>query len=480
MSDSVSRLLLGVTLVIAATLAACAVNPATGSRELSLVSESQEIAMGRQSDPGIVAQYGLHPDSALQRYVRDLGLRLAAVSERPDLPWTFRVLDDASINAFALPGGFIYVTRGILAHMTSEAQLAGVLGHEIGHVTARHSANQMSRAQLAQVGLVAGMIFSETVRDNAGLANAGLGLTFLKFGRDDENQADELGIRYMTREGYDPRELAGVMEMLDRSSSLGQPEGRAPEWLSTHPFPENRVENILAQVERGDLVPPAAIVRRTAFLRQIDNTVFGVDPREGYLDGGTFYHPELAFQFSPPSGWQFQNGKTAVLMGPAENDALIQFTLESEEPLAAARAFAGQQGVTSSAPQQTTINGHPSAFLDFRAQTEQGEVAGRAHWIRQDGRTYHFLGYAPAQRWNARSGAYASTVNSFATVTDSDVLNVQPARLNLVELAGAEPMSTFLERYPSSIEDQRVAIINQVRLDGVLPEGLAKRVVGGR
>ena len=213
---------LALVLAVAASFAvvtSCAVNPATGQREFSLVSEGQEIAMGREADPQIVAQLGLYPDSAVQRYVSDLGLRLAAQSERPDLPWTFRVLDDPTVNAFALPGGFIYITRGILTHLESEAQLVGVLGHEIGHVTARHSASQMSRAQLAQIGLVAGMVFSETVRDYAGVASQSLGLLFLKFGRDDESQADELGIRYMTRVGYDPRELAGVMTMLSRTSS---------------------------------------------------------------------------------------------------------------------------------------------------------------------------------------------------------------------------------------------------------------------
>ena len=206
--------------LLGASVAACAVNPATGARELSFVGEGQEIAMGRQSDPGIVAQMGLYPDSSVQRYVSELGLRMAAVSERPDLPWTFRVLDDPTVNAFALPGGFVYITRGILTHLTSEAQLAGILGHEIGHVTARHSVTQMSRTQLAQIGLVVGMVFSETVREYGGLAAQGIGLLSLSYGRDDELESDHLGLRYMTRLGYEPRELAGVMGMLARSSEL--------------------------------------------------------------------------------------------------------------------------------------------------------------------------------------------------------------------------------------------------------------------
>ena len=174
------------TVVVA--IGSCATNPATGRRQLSLVSERQEITMGFQNDTGIVQQLGVYPDSGLQRYVRGLGEKLAAVSERPSLPWSFRVVDDPVVNAFAVPGGFIYVTRGLLAHMNSEAQLAAVLGHEIGHVTARHSVEQLSRAQLAQVGLGVGMVFSETVRQYGQVAGAGLGVLFLKFGRDDETK----------------------------------------------------------------------------------------------------------------------------------------------------------------------------------------------------------------------------------------------------------------------------------------------------
>ena len=203
-------------LLIAVATVTCARNPATGKRELMLVSESQEIAMGQENDPAIVAQMGLVADSGLQRYVRDLGMALAKKSERPNLPWSFRVLDDPTINAFAVPGGFIYVTRGILAHMNSEAELVMVLGHEVGHVTARHSAAQMSQQQLAQVGLMTGMVLAPELAQYAQAAQQGLGMLFLKFGRDDERQSDELGLRYMLRTGHDPRQAPQMFTMLTR------------------------------------------------------------------------------------------------------------------------------------------------------------------------------------------------------------------------------------------------------------------------
>src|SRR5437867_8470510 len=218
------------TLVLALTLiVGCARNPATGKTELMLVSESQEIQMGQQADSQVIQSIGLYPDPAWQSYVSDLGRRLAATSERPNLPWTFRVVDDPAVNAFAIPGGFVYVTRGILSHMTNEAQLATVMGHEIGHVTARHTAHQMSREQVANLGLAIGGIASSLVAKYAGVASQALGVLFLKFSRDNENQADELGVRYSSRGNYDSREMVNVMRMLVKIEA--QSGGRLPEWL---------------------------------------------------------------------------------------------------------------------------------------------------------------------------------------------------------------------------------------------------------
>jgi len=458
----------------------CAVNPATGERQLLFIGEDREIEIGRQNDPAIVAQYGLYPDSALQRYVREIGLRMARASERPELPWTFRVLDDPTINAFALPGGFIYVTRGILAHFENEAQLAGVLGHEIGHVTGKHGAEQMSRGQLTQGLLIGGAIASSAVRENFDLAQGLTGLTMLKFGRDDENQADELGVRYMTGLGYDPRELAGVMEMLSASSALASPGARLPEWQSTHPDPENRVQSILSRVERNQLVPTDPVVERDEFLERIDGMVYGQNPREGYMDEGIFHHPDLAFRFVPPSGWQVQNQKQAVFALSPEQDAIFQLTIAQDEPLPAARAFVAEQGVSGTTPVERTVNGLPFALAEFSAETEQGTVRGEVGFVRYGDLTYRLLGYAPATRWPDRASAVRDAIRSFRSETSPAVLNVQPARIEIVPLSGPEPMSAFLERYPSTAPDAEVALMNQVPVDGVLRGGSAKRVVGGR
>lgn len=468
-----SRALMALVLMGGTLIGGCAVNPATGERQLMFMSRDQEIDIGRSNDVQIVAQMGLYPDSSMQRYVRGLGERLAATSEMPDLPWTFRVLDDPAINAFALPGGFVYVTRGIMAHMTSEAQLVGVLGHEIGHVTARHGANQASRAQLAQVGLIAGAVFSETIAENIGLAGGLTGLLFMKFGRDDESQADALGIRYMTRLSYDPRELAGVMRMLDRSS--GPDGGRLPEWQSTHPDPANRVTAILDQVDR-DGVPANPIVEAASFVNRMDGVTFGVNPREGFIEDRTFHHPELAFRFTIPSGWQLQNTKQAVLTG--SDAAQVVLTLEAGTANEAFTRFRGLEGITISAAGQDQINGLSAWVGRFTATTSDGSFRGLVAFVEMDGNTYRLMGLTTPAGWNANRVALESTVMSFARETDVDILARQPNRLDVVTLRSATALSDFMSRQPSVVGAGVVGLINQVaEADGVLGPGAVKRVV---
>ncbi len=469
-------------LLLLTVLGGCAVNPATGAREISLVGEGQEIAMGQQSDPGIVAQMGLYPDSSVQRYVRDIGLRMAAISERPDLPWTFRVLDDPTVNAFALPGGFVYITRGILTHLNSEAQLAGILGHEIGHVTARHSVSQMSRTQLAQLGLAVGMVFSETVRDYGGLAAQGLGLLSLSYGRDDELESDHLGLRYMTRLGYEPRELAGVMNMLARHSALHADEGgRVPEWMSTHPYPENRIERIFAEIEATPAYQdPSLVVDEAEYLARLDGIVFGENPRDGFVGDGAYHHPDLAFRFDVPSGWNLFNGREAVQLQPQEGQGLtglVDLRLESNEPTAAAREFVGQEGIRTGSIQEGSVNGNASASVPFQATNQDGELAGEMTWIRHDGATYAFMALSSAQGWTSFSPAAEDVVQSFREEADPDILRIQPLVLSVATLPEPTEWAAFLRAYPSVVADPVVAVINQVREGDTLERGPAKHVV---
>lgn len=463
-------------IVLALTLVAfgttCATNPATGRRELSLVSESQEIAIGQQGERETLQSMQLVPDSALQQYVRSVAQRMAASSERPALPWSFHVLDDAAVNAFAYPGGPIFITRGILTHMTSEAELAGVLGHEIGHVTARHTAQMISRAQLAQIGLVAGSILSETVAQFAGVASQGLGLLFMKFGRDAEYQADELGFRYMTKDGYDPREMSSMFTMLTRQSAMGG-AGRLPEWQSTHPDPENRVARNDQRVAALTGAVPAQMKRNEeAFLRRLDGLVFGENPREGFFTGTTFNHPDLRFRFVFPDGWKTQNQPTAVVGMSAAQDAIVQLSFAKGTPSEALRTFLGQQGITAGRTSTNPVNGLTAATGEFSAQTQQGgTLAGLATFVQYDGRTYQLLGYTTSAKYRGYSDAFFRSLQSFNRLTDQAALNVQPRRVHTVRLQRDMTIDAFHRANPSAISFEYVALINGVQPGALLKAG---------
>src|SRR5947207_13820374 len=426
----------------------CAVNPATGSRQLMLISESQEIAMGRDYDNQVVASIGLYPDSGLQRYLQQFGARLAATSEPPNLPWSFRVVDDPVVNAFALPGGYIYVTRGILAHLNSEAELAGVVGHEIGHVTARHSASQMTKQQLAQVGLVVGAIASPEFGRYTGLAGQALGVLFLKYSRDNERQADDLGLRYMRRVNYDPREMPHVFEMLTHVSQA-QGGGWVPEWLATHPDPENRRGRIEQEVAALPQSFSGVAVNRDPYLRQLDGLVFGNNPREGYFKGTRFFHPEVRFRFAFPDGLTTSNGRQAVIAVSPEKDAAVELSVAKERTMdAAASSFLAQRGYTSGYPVRTSVGGLPAVSAAFAAATENGTLRGTALFVEHDGAVYRLVGYAAEAHWPAVQPVAERALQSFARLTDPAALAVQPQRLDIVKLEQGTTIEALARQRP--------------------------------
>ena len=476
-----SLLLAGFSVGLAAGPLGCARNPVTGKSELSLVSESQEIQMGQQAAQEVAQTIGFYDNAALQSYVAGIGMRMAAESERPKLPWEFHVVDDAAVNAFAIPGGFIYVTRGLLGAINTEAELASVLGHEIGHVTHRHSVQQMSKAQLAQLGLGVGSILSSDIAKFGQLASAGLGLLFLKYGRDAENQADQSGLRYALKENYDVREMPKVFQTLGRISQAGG-GGRLPEWLSTHPDPESRIQRTQKMLDTIQ-VPAGAIVDREDYLRHIQGISYGEDPRQGYFEGTHFYHPKMRFQLTFPEGWKTQNMPQAVVAGSPNQDAIIQLGLAGQvSPQQAARQFLSQQGVQAGDMSSASINGLPATSSYFQAQTEQGTIQGIVSFISYGGQTFGLMGYTPAGKLTSYDRVFQNTIRSFSELRDASKINVQPARLELVRVSRQMTLQDFNAQHPSSIPIEQLAIINELEgPSSVIPAGQSvKRVVGGR
>ena len=478
----VQDLVLGSTLLasVLLTVSACAVNPATGQRQFMLISESEEIEMGREADGPITESFGLYESEALRALVTNLGNDMASRSERPALPWSFKLVDDPMVNAFALPGGFIFITRGIMAALNSEAELAGVIGHEIGHVTARHTASRMSTQQLQTVGLGVGSVLSSDVASVAGVLSAGLGLLNLRYSRGDESQSDELGVRYMTRAGYDPNALVGVFQTLALAGGGG---GSVPGWATTHPDPVNREEDVREIIAASGQDFSEYTRRGEEYLQSLDGMTFGQDPRQGFFDEETFFHPDMAFALDFPRGWTTVNQTSQVGAISSDETALVVLTIETGETDAerALSSFLRQDDVRGSGSRRTSVNGRSGWEASFTADTEGGGLRGAVLFVEHGGAVFRLLGYADASAWRSQEGTVLGTIESFRPVSDPDILGVEPARIEIVRLPSRMTLQQFIDQYPSTVDDEQIAMINRLTLDESIAGGtLLKRVAGGR
>ncbi len=454
------------------TFNSCAVNPVTGKRELSLLSEGQEVALGAQSDPAIVAQYGLYDDKKLATFIDTMGQKMARESHRPHLQFYFRVLDSPVINAFALPGGYVYFTRGILGYMNSEAEVAGVLGHEIGHVTARHGAKAYTRAQIAQMGLAAGTIFSETFRQYSDVAAQSIGLLFLKFGRDQERQSDKLGVKYSTTIGYDAKNMSHFFGTLNRlRSESGQ---SLPDWQSTHPNPVERESTTLRLAEEAQVNAAGKRYKtsRESYLALIDGLIFGEDPRQGFVENNMFYHPQMDFQFPVPTGWQLQNSPQMVQMVNQEQSAGIQFTLAQEKSARAAadKFVTDSKGeVTISTNRRT--NGLITEIRQINLTTEQGALTVLSYFIEKGQNVYVFHGFSSDAKFSSNQKYFQSTMNGFDRLKNQKARLVKPTHIKVVAVRRAATLGQFLAKHPSKeLTPEKLAIVNGMQLtDRVKP-----------
>jgi predicted Zn-dependent protease len=325
------------------------------------------------------------------------------------------------------------------------------------------------------LGLGVGMIVQPELQRFAGAAQAGLGLLFLKFGRDHEREADDLGLRYMLAGGYAPGEMSGVFRMLDRAGPGGE---RLPDWLSTHPSPQGRLQRIEAAIPSP---PPQGTVNRDAYLQRLDGLVFGENPRDGFFRGSEFLHPELRFRLVFPQSFKLQNRRDAVVGISPQQDAAVALTLaRGESPAAAAREFLSQQGMASPGPQRTSVGGFEAVACPFEAGDASGSLRGVAVFLADQGRVLRLLGYSVASSWSSYSRVVEQSLGSYARLTDRSALEVQPDRLKLVRPTSDMSVADFAERNPGA-PVETLALINQVDPGGTLRRGqLAKSIVAGR
>ena len=445
---------------------ACAVNPVTGRRELMFYSEQDEIAMGKQTHDQIVQQYGLYDSQEVSAYVRSVGNSLVGHTHRPHLEYRFDVLDSPVVNAFAVPGGYIYVTRGILAMMNSEAELAVVLAHELGHVNARHSMRRLSNAMLVSVGLAAGSALSKTFADIAGFAGIGMQLLFLQYSRNDERQADELGVLYSRKGLYNPAKMIDFFEALQRMGDLSGGHS-LPGFLSTHPLTSERIENTRAMIAPED---QGLKVEAGGYLKRLDGMVYGPDPRQGFVEGGAFYHPMLRFVFTFPSGWKVQNLPSQVTMISPEEDAavILQAEQSTENPRDYAAAKAQKlENATLRGEQATSVNSLSAYQQVWDVPQEQGEMLrAQLTFIRYGPHIYTFTALSLGKDFETFAGAFNATSSSFQQLDDQEYLNRQPVRLRLVKADGRRTLREIFQQ--NGIAEElwpQFAIMNALELD---------------
>jgi predicted Zn-dependent protease len=465
-------------------LQCCAKNPVTGKRDFMLLSTGQEVAMGQQSDPEIINFFGLYEDKAMQTFIENKGQQMASISHRRDLKYQFKIVDSPVVNAFAVPGGYVYFTRGIMAHFNNEAEFAGVLGHEIGHITARHSAKQYSNSMLAQIGLVAGMVLAPEFAQFGDLAQSGLGLLFLKFGRDAESQSDKLGVEYSTKIKYDAQEMAGFFQTLSRLQKLSGAE-EVPDFLSTHPSPAGREKKVskMASDWKKKVNPSTLTVNRNNYLNMIDGIIYGEDPRQGYLENNIFYHPVLKFQFPVPQQWSFQNTPQQVQMASTDGKAMMLLTMAQGASLeVAAENLLKSYQLTVVESNKGNVNGLATLFLvaDQQVQEQQQQILRTLIYVIQHGSNiYAMIGVASKAEFASYVQTFKLSMNNFRELNDNNKINKKPERIRIKKIQQNTTLSQALKNY--NIKQTRLeelAVLNGMTLNDHVQKGMLIKVIG--
>jgi predicted Zn-dependent protease len=468
------------------TLAAgCAINPVSGRPQFVLVSEQREKEMGAQEAKHIEQEMGFVDNAALAAYVDAIGQRLVAYSPRQDVQYRFHVVDMPEPNAFALPGGYVYVTRGLLVLVNSEDELAGVIGHEIGHVAARHTVQQITReapfavvtSLSAAVTSLASPLLGQVVGGVTGLAS---GFVLAPFSRDQEREADRVGQQLAAAAGWDPGAMAKFLETLQREEEL---EGNAPgrsSFLATHPTTPERVANTAAYAKQLKRAPSDPIcATRASLLGRLDGLVVGQGASQGVFAGQNFMQPDLDFFVSFPPEWSAQKGRSQVGALSPDKHALIllEIVADGDDPLAGARALeraSGSRVVQNAKP--ATVGSLKAARVRARTRTDSGEVALEFAWIAYGGHVYQILGVTSIQRGEAFQPVFEGVVQSFRPLQATERAGIREERLRIIEAHRDEALPALISRSKGRWSAGMTAVVNELSAAEPLAAGLPVKV----
>lgn len=468
-------------------------SPVSGNKRAYAYTWEQEKQLGADVDNEIIAQFGIYQDEELSEYVKAMSQDVLANSDmrREDTPekyseteFTFRVLDSPVINAFALPGGYVYVTRGLLAHLNNEAQLAVVIGHEIAHVAARHASQRGLTQTIGQVVAVGGAILGQEFLGLSGenllaLSSQAAQLLFLSYSRDNERESDQLGVEYAAKTGYAAAEGAAFFTSLKRiSENSGQ---ELPSLLSSHPDPGEREQTIPRKAQQWkEQGYEQTIYDAEEYMNQIDEIIYGNNPRQGFSEDGMFYHPDLKFQFPVPENWQVINQAQQVAVVSPEQNAVMIFQIDSEasNPQQSVQNFLTNNELQAESQRSTTSSERWEAYVaTTTAQGEQQDLGVYVYALEYDENIYRFINYSSASQYSSFESNFEETTTEFDRLTDQQILNINPVRLNLIQTDRRVRFSDLLpSSLPMDIQPEEIAILNQVQLDEMIEAGTTIKI----
>jgi predicted Zn-dependent protease len=468
-------------------------SPVTGTKRAYAYSWQQEVELGRDVDSEIIAQFGLYDDPEVSEYFTEVSSVILENSHmrREDTPekfrnteFTFRVLDSPVVNAFALPGGYVYVTRGLMAHLNNEAQLAVVIGHEIGHVAARHASQRGLQQAIGQAVVVGGAIIGQEFLGMSGenilnLSGQAAQLLFLSYSRDHERESDRLGVEYAAMTGYNAAEGAEFFTSLKRLSDKSG--GGVPNLLSSHPDPGEREKTIPEKAEEWRQKGyDQTILNKEEYMQLLEGMVFGENPRNGFERDSQFYHPNLEFQFPVPAGWNLINQPSQVVMVSPEQKGVSIFRIDSESESAreSVQNFLTSNEIETDSQRSMQSSGRYEAYeADFTIQQESQTLGVHLFAVEYEGSVYTFLSYSAESDFTEYLPIFRETATDFNRLTDQAILNINPVTIDVIRTSNEVVFNTLLPReLPMNIDEVEVAILNQVQLDDVIPAGTLIKV----
>ena len=471
-------------LVTVVFLSGCETAPATGESFFTGgLTKDKEAALGAQEHEKILKQFGgAYDDPELSRYITSLGNLLAKTSETPDQKFTFTVLDSPVVNAFALPGGYVYLTRGLLALADDEAEVAGVLAHEIGHVTGRHASQRYGRAQATSIFAAGVGILLGSQEAAAAAGQVGV-LALQSYSRDQEFQADLLGVRYLSRAGFEPEGMADFLTKLQADSRLtatiaGNP-GAADNFdiMQTHPRTTDRIKRAIAQAGEKRVENP--IVGREIYLSKIDGILYGDDPKEGIIQGRKFLHPVLRFAFEVPEGYRLINSSTKVGAQHKDGSVIVfdLFPKKTGDLQSALSASAGK--ISLERIERVTINGMEGLTGQARVSGQRGQRDIRLIVVRYDAQTiYRFLFLTPPNATAQQAEGLRRTTYSFRKLSATEAGKIKPKRIRLHKVRGGETASKLAQRFPyNDYQLERFQTLNGLKAGQKLQAGQTVKII---